>query len=528
MLSKNSKEGFLYRKGLFFDIYLRIYYRKHERKALKKNNKARLLTIIILYSITTYPITIHCFNWNYLLWRINNYISENSDLIHFVFGVISTYSLFKMLTRNPVTNIIGGSSSIYPVKPENNWKDYVGVPQRVKQLSDQIKNSEQYVKMGVPIPNGFLFHGDTGTGKTALARWLAADLDCPFFAFKGSDFSLSFVGAGTQKLQMVYNTLEQYAKKSTHKTAILFIDEIDVITKDRSSRKNFTNDGDPVVNELLAKLDGFSSNKAYNIIVIGTTNLIKDVDTALMRSGRFESIQINNPSYRCRMLRIAELLKQKPSNKNISATILARLTNNCNYADINEIFNVAGSLAISHYKQERDPLCFALALLQVKFGNRLLSDKDRINLIEERLFAYNITHLDSKMILPFTKGLSKQNIHNMFFSANYSSLNNGLLHSLQISAKNIQNEIENKNKQDVIKMCEKLFNISYDELDNKKKVCNNKIASNVAVIGEKRLSCNKQCKKIIYSFEENNQLQIRSEIIREKIRLSQYPLLLIE
>jgi rRNA pseudouridine-1189 N-methylase Emg1 (Nep1/Mra1 family) len=130
----------------------------------------------------------------------------------------------------------------------------------------------------------------------------------------------------------------------------------------------------------------------------------------------------------------------------------------------------------------------------------------------------------------------------MFYSAKYSSLSNdGLLSSLQISAKNIQNEIESNNKKYVIKMCEKLFKFSYDELDNKKKECSNNMASiakqedthmkgvdKAAVIGEKRLSCNKQCKKIIYSFEEKNQSQIILEVIREKIRFHQYQLLLIE
>ena len=119
--------------------------------------------------------------------------------------------------------------------------------------------------------------GPPGVGKTMMARAVATEAGVPFFYQSGSSFDEIFVGVGASRVK------ELFEKARNHAPCVIFIDEIDAVGGDRSSRGNSRQ----TINQLLAEMDGFKENNG--IIVIGATNLGQILDPALTRAGRFDN-----------------------------------------------------------------------------------------------------------------------------------------------------------------------------------------------------------------------------------------------
>lgn len=96
--------------------------------------------------------------------------------------------------------------------------------------------------------------------------------------------------------------LENYLKKlKINDLCVLFIDEIDVLGSKRGS--NLTGSSqkkNQTLNQLLTKIDGFT--KSQGIIVIGATNRIDILDSALLRLGRFDRIFKVGDCQRCQKI----------------------------------------------------------------------------------------------------------------------------------------------------------------------------------------------------------------------------------
>ena len=94
----------------------------------------------------------------------------------------------------------------------------------------------------------------------------------------GSEFIEVYVGVGAKRVRKLFSEARQ------HKKCIIFIDEIDAVGGKRGYDTN--SERASTLNQLLVEMDGFDD--LSNIIVFGATNLEKNLDPALMRSGRFD------------------------------------------------------------------------------------------------------------------------------------------------------------------------------------------------------------------------------------------------
>lgn len=151
------------------------------------------------------------------------------------------------------------------------------VKKDVKCIVDFLINKDKYLEAGATLPRGVILYGPPGTGKTLLAKAIASEAGVPFLYMSGSEFIEMYVGVGAKRVRELFNKARDMAP------CIVFIDEIDSI----GSARGFGEHGEDrkTINALLTEMDGFKESE--NVIVIGATNRLEDLDPALMRPGRF-------------------------------------------------------------------------------------------------------------------------------------------------------------------------------------------------------------------------------------------------
>jgi len=237
--------------------------------------------------------------------------------------------------------------------------------QEVKEFVEFLKQGDKFAELGARIPRGALFTGPPGTGKTLLAKAIAGEADVNFYYKSGSEFQKMYVGEGAADLRKLFQTARDNAP------SIIFIDEIDSIGKKRDSFRAQIRDDDGILNQLLVEMDGFSTDK--NVIVFAATNRADMLDSALMRSGRFDrKIEFSNPNEDER----AEILKlylkkvklDKPDDIDSYAKRLSELTCNFSGADLANLVNEAAIITARETKEAVDTVSFEKAFDRVYYG----------------------------------------------------------------------------------------------------------------------------------------------------------------
>ncbi|KAH9154814.1 hypothetical protein AeRB84_003137 [Aphanomyces euteiches] len=149
-----------------------------------------------------------------------------------------------------------------------------------EEIVDFLKRPQRYEAIGAKIPKGVLLCGPSGTGKTMLARAVAAEAGVPFLFCSASDFVEMLVGRGASRVRDLFTQASQHAK------CIIFIDEIDALAKARGGL-NSNDEREQTLNQLLTEMDGFEGH-TEGVLVIAATNRPHVLDPALLRPGRFD------------------------------------------------------------------------------------------------------------------------------------------------------------------------------------------------------------------------------------------------
>ncbi len=193
-------------------------------------------------------------------------------------------------------------------KPNVRFDDVIGAHDAKKELTyfvEYLKNPKKYMGTGVKAPKGVILYGPPGTGKTMLAKAMACEAGVTFIASEGNEFLKKYVGEGSDKVHELFKTARKYAP------AILFIDEIDAIAKERKGGANSGSNGEETLTAFLTEMDGFVNDPSKPVFVLAATNFDvepgndKSLDPALMR--RFDRrVYIDLPSKedRVRFLKI--------------------------------------------------------------------------------------------------------------------------------------------------------------------------------------------------------------------------------
>ncbi len=226
-----------------------------------------------------------------------------------------------------------------------------------------LKHADKVAKSGLKAPKGILLVGPPGTGKTMLAKAIANEAGVPFYALSGGDFQSMWAGVGSNRVRAVY----EQARRSG-KPCIVFIDEIDAIGSKRGVERGggAVQDSNKTLNQLLSELDGFGKHK---VLTIGATNNADILDGALLRPGRFDRrIDIPLPNLEGREAIVKSYLKDVPYDESVNPLDVARMTVYKAGADLANIVNEAGLVAIRDGRTKIAQSDLIQAVQRVSFG----------------------------------------------------------------------------------------------------------------------------------------------------------------
>ncbi len=229
--------------------------------------------------------------------------------------------------------------------PATTFADVAGADEAVEELreiKDFLADAKKYQDIGAKIPKGVLLYGPPGTGKTLLARAVAGEAKVPFYSISGSDFVEMFVGVGASRVR------DLFAQAKAHAPAIIFIDEIDAVGRQRGAGLGGGNDErEQTLNQLLVEMDGFEANG--QVILIAASNRPDVLDPALLRPGRFDrQIPIDRPDLKGRTAILEVHAKGKPLAKSVDLSDFAKRTPGFTGADLANVLNEAALLTARH------------------------------------------------------------------------------------------------------------------------------------------------------------------------------------
>jgi len=185
---------------------------------------------------------------------------------------------------------------------------------------------------------GLVFSGPSGTGKTFLAKALAADAGATFYDISGPAIEGELVGQAERRLRDLFD------HAATNRPSILFFDEIDSMFNPRGVGSN--QHSNRLVGQFLARLDGI---KAFpQVLVIATTNLPGALDAALMRPGRLShklAFEVPDESDRYLILQAQASRAKFADDEFAEIDKLVEMTPGWTAADLAAIWTEAGVLA---------------------------------------------------------------------------------------------------------------------------------------------------------------------------------------
>ena len=255
------------------------------------------------------------------------------------------------------------------------WADVAGVEEvraELMEVVDFLRDPERFERLGAKVPKGLLLYGPPGTGKTLLAKAVAHESGATFYSASAASFVEMFAGLGAARIRKLF--LE--ARK--HAPAIVFIDELDAVGAQRTGH-GFNREQDQTLNQLLVELDGFEG--AEQVVVMGASNRIQDLDTALLRPGRFDrQMLVPPPDLAGREAILGVHTRGKPLAADADLRTVARQTSGLTGAELANICNEAAIFAGRRGAQYVTQLDFDAALERVVAGlqqKKVLTEKER-------------------------------------------------------------------------------------------------------------------------------------------------------
>uniref|UniRef100_A0A7S2R482 Vesicle-fusing ATPase n=1 Tax=Rhizochromulina marina TaxID=1034831 RepID=A0A7S2R482_9STRA len=240
-------------------------------------------------------------------------------------------------------------------RDEDEWMNEVGYDDiggceralsEIRELIElPLRHPQIFHAVGIPPPKGVLMFGPPGSGKTTIARAVAAETGAFFFLINGPEVMSKLAGESETNLRKAFEEAEKNAP------AIIFIDEIDSIAPARDKAGGEVERR--IVSQLLTLMDDLKPTS--NVVVLAATNRPAVLDPALRRFGRFDrELDVGVPDEKGRL----EILRIKTQGMRLHEDVDLALTSKDTHgfvgADLAQLCLEAALLAIREQLPDLD------------------------------------------------------------------------------------------------------------------------------------------------------------------------------
>ncbi len=301
----------------------------------------------------------------------------------------------------------------------------------LKGFISYLKDPRAYAKNGIPAPKGLILYGPPGTGKTMLAKALAHESGATFIATQGNNFLTGITGGGAHEVKRLFSLARKYAP------TVLFIDEIDIVAKDRMTGSI----GNDVVNALLNEMDGFATNTARPVFVLAATNFDVSfgrqsaLDPALLR--RFDRrIFVDLPDRQERLKFIRERLAR--SNQTLSDEMIQNVALRSTEMSLAELESVIDFALRGMLQRGHTALTDALfdeAFETYRYGEKTAWDEELLHRVAVHESGHAIISYLSGSIPSYITVSGRSNFGGYMYSENTHSVQTKqrLLNSIRVA-----------------------------------------------------------------------------------------------
>lgn len=278
----------------------------------------------------------------------------------------------------------------YAPKDENELKGFAslgGMVELKKQLTEDIiiplkdpskaKYNEKHY--GIKMPNGILFYGPPGCGKTTIVERLSVETGLPLLELTTDSFGSEYINGSEINLGAVFDYAASIA--SEEKPVILFIDDVDGIV---GNRNGFMHDHKK--SELSVFLKRVQEAPKNNIIVMAATNNYDGIDKAFTSRLR-QQIYTGLPDKDARKSIIKMKLEETDNGQNLAKDeqALDRI------ADLTESFPIR---ALEDFATETRKMAFVNGIRDITlkdYEEVILKPESQNKKIKEKLYQTNAT-----------------------------------------------------------------------------------------------------------------------------------------
>jgi len=228
------------------------------------------------------------------------------------------------------------------------YEDIGGLDEELEQVRELVElplsDPDRFRRFGVDPPSGVLLHGPPGTGKTLIARAVASEVDATFLTISGPEFVSKYKGESEEQLR------ETFERARENAPAVVFIDELDAIGAERDDDADMEN---RVVAQLLTLLDGLEPRG--RVAVIGATNRVDTIDSALRRGGRFDrEVEVGVPDEAGRREILQVHTRGMPLADDVGIDRIAARTHGFVGADLHSLTTEAAMHALRRRRERRE------------------------------------------------------------------------------------------------------------------------------------------------------------------------------
>ncbi|HRY10999.1 MAG: AAA family ATPase [Actinobacteria bacterium] len=340
-------------------------------RSRERNRQRRLLTIALMLAVPALWLW-----FRILTGRAVDFTALSLPAIDPFLLIVGIFFLVLIGTLLGTT-IVAGRSPHVTYRPDQigiDFDDVRGIDavkgEVVRSLNLFLAHRSFAEQMGGTSRRGLLFEGTPGTGKTYVAKAMAAEADVPFLFVSATSFQSMYYGATARKIRSYFRALRKTARREGG--AIGFMEEIDAIATARGglnqstasqvaacggmqglpaaadgpiSNASMVSEGTGgVVNELLVQMQSFDEPSGWqafvgrivdnlnlllpahrqirrprphptNVMLIAATNRASALDPALLRPGRFDRILTFEPPGKKGRREIIDLMLDKRAHE---------------------------------------------------------------------------------------------------------------------------------------------------------------------------------------------------------------------